>query len=247
MKIRSINRRNFFKTCLSTATAVAANPNLLAQPGLIKKEYAPALLKDENGEPFTSESFHKNNHFIFNYPFVTTPCFLINLDTPVIRTQQLATADDSFYQWPGGVGPNKSVVAFSAICAHKLSYPTRSISFINYRSENITYVNNSNESINQKQLIYCCSERSVYDPAKGAKVLGGPAPQPLTAIIINHNNDTDNYYATATLGGELFNQFFKIFSYQLALDGDNKNIRQIVEHSTMAYTTESYTSQKVIC
>ena len=34
---------------------------------------------------------------------------------------------------PGGIGRDKSVVSFSAICAHKLSHPSRNISFINYR------------------------------------------------------------------------------------------------------------------
>jgi len=34
-----------------------------------------------------------------------------------------------------GVGARHSLVAYSAICAHKLSYPTREISFISYRAE----------------------------------------------------------------------------------------------------------------
>lgn len=32
-----------------------------------------------------------------------------------------------------GVGPGASIVAFSAICAHRMSYPTRNVSFIDYR------------------------------------------------------------------------------------------------------------------
>ena len=65
-----------------------------------------------------------------------------------------------------------------------MSYPTRSTSFINFRPEAVTYTNHNDETEKQKQLIYCCSERSVYDPARGAEVLGGPAPQPLTTIVI---------------------------------------------------------------
>jgi len=33
------------------------------------------------------------------------------------------------------VGANHSIVAYSAICAHRLTYPTREISFISYRDE----------------------------------------------------------------------------------------------------------------
>ncbi len=247
MKANPINRRIFFKTCLSTAAMVAANPNLLAQSNLAVKEYAPALLVNENEAPLTSKSLRSNNYYIFHYPFYTTPCFLINLDSPAPRTQYLKTEDRDTYQWPGGVGPDKTLVAFSAICAHKLSYATRTTSFINFRPEEISFVGSDQKTKKQHQLIYCCSERSVYDPAKGAKVLGGPAPQPLTAIIIKHDSCTDYYYATATLGAELFDQFFHKFGFRLTLDNRHKDIRQPVENSTMVYTAERYTSHPVRC
>jgi Rieske Fe-S protein len=247
MKNNSLDRRTFFKTCLSTATAVAANPNLLAQSGLTKKEYTEALIRNEDNEPLSSESFRTSSHYIFNYPFVTTPCFLIRLDSPVTTAHQLSTAEHNTYQWPGGVGPEDSVVAFSAICAHKLSYPTRATSFINYRPEEVTYVRSDQSTDKRKQLIYCCSERSVYDPSKGAKVLGGPAPQPLTAILIRYDGKEDHYYATATLGGEMYNRFFESFGFRIALEYKNENIRQLTGNSTTAYTPDRYTNHQVRC
>ncbi len=43
----------------------------------------------------------------------------------------------STYAWNGGVGPARAIVAFSAICAHKLAYPTRDISFIRYQPQKL--------------------------------------------------------------------------------------------------------------
>jgi arsenite oxidase small subunit len=247
MKAPKVSRRIFFKTCISTATLVAANPRLLAQSDLSMKVYAPALLVDEKSEPLTSKSFVNMQHYIFHYPFHTTPCFLINLDSPLVRPESLETENDSTYLWPGGVGPEGTLVAFSAICAHKLSYATRTTSFINFRPEEISYVDSHNKTNKNNQLIYCCSERSVYDPAKGAKVVGGPARQPLTTIIIEHEMQSDNYYATATLGGELYNEFFDKFGFRLALDNNSNDIRRPVENSTIAYTIDRYTSHAVKC
>ena len=49
-------------------------------------------------------------------------------------------------------------------------------------------------------MIHCCSEHSEYDPATGARVLGGPAPQPLSAILLEHDKSNDYLYAVGTLG-----------------------------------------------
>ena len=66
------------------------------------------------------------------------------------------------------------MVAFSAICAHKLVYPTTAISFIGLRS------GQRGEPAN---VIHCCGDNSQYDPLHGARVIDGPAPQPLAAVL----------------------------------------------------------------
>jgi len=40
-------------------------------------------------------------------------------------------------------------------------------------------------------VIHCCSEHSQYDPAEGARVVAGPAPQPLAAILLDHDPASD--------------------------------------------------------
>jgi hypothetical protein len=62
--------------------------------------------------------------------------------------------------WQGGIGADKSVVAYSAICAHKMTYPTRQVSFIGYRDA-------PSPVAGKGKVITCCSDRSVYDPSGG--------------------------------------------------------------------------------
>ena len=96
-------------------------------------------------------------------------------------------------------------------------------------------------------MIYCCSERSVYDPARGARVLAGPAPQPLTAILLEHDPATDHYYATGTLGGELYDRFFSSFGFRVALEHGNDNIRERTGDTVVAYPPDHYSVNPVRC
>ena len=97
----------------------------------------------------------------------------------------------------GGIGADAAVVAYSAICAHQLTYPTREISFISYRGD-------KTPGNRHAQVIHCCSEHSQYDPADGGRVVAGPAPQPLAAILLDYDRAADELYAVGTLGGEMF-------------------------------------------
>ena len=103
----------------------------------------------------------------------------------------LRREDGATYAWQGGVGPLRAtIVAFSAICAHKLAYPTREVSFIRYQRER--------SATSDAQVIHCCADHSVYDPAQGARVVAGPAPQPLAAILLEHDAATDELVALGT-------------------------------------------------
>ena len=55
--------------------------------------------------------------------------------TAVTVPAALKRQDGTGYAWQGGVGRERNIVAFSAICAHKLAYPTREVSFIRYQRE----------------------------------------------------------------------------------------------------------------
>jgi arsenite oxidase small subunit len=107
------------------------------------------------------------------------------------------------------VGPKQSVVAFSAICAHKLVYPTPALSFIGLRK---------GLSGEPAHVIHCCGDNSRYDPAQGARVIAGPAPQPLAAVLLEWDAKTDQLHAVGTRGGEMFKAFFDKYAMKLELE-----------------------------
>ena len=96
--------------------------------------YPRAKLVNERGQPLrVRASSWRGLNYVFDYPFAATPCFLLRLRAPAHRRIDLRTETGFPYRWEGGVGPARDVVAYSAICAHKMTYPTRQVSFIGYR------------------------------------------------------------------------------------------------------------------
>jgi len=229
-----MQRRDFIKFCAASAAATGPSLPADASPTL----YARAPLVGPDGRPLKASAIPVERNLIFHYPFASTPCFLLNLGRPAKASAQLRTADQRSYEWKGGVGPRHSVVAYSAICAHQLAYPTREISFISYRVE---------KSARNKlgNVIHCCAEHSQYDPADGARVLAGPAPQPLAAILLDYDAGSDGLAAVGTLGGEMFNQFFAKYELRLKLEG---SAGRVPVNATCAVTAlENYCRQQVKC
>ncbi len=210
-----LSRRQFARVCAATLALVGVNPGLLAQTGGALKRYRRVPLLDVHDRPVTPTDVKVGENYIFYYPYVATPCFLLNLGTPTAVQAELHTEDGNHYRWNGGVGPERSIVAFSAICAHRMSHPVPTVSFINYRHEPATFRRDDGIQAKQARVIYCCSENSVYDPAQGARVFGGPAKQPLAAIQLEQDGD-GRLYTVGTVGDDLFDRFFRKFSARLA-------------------------------
>lgn len=229
-----MERRDFLKFC---AAASVASPAVAADAK--PKLYRKALLVDAQGAPLRAKAVPANENLIFHYPFAATPCFLLNLGRPAKASAQLKTADDQPYEWHGGVGPARSIVAYSAICAHRMSYPTKDISFISFRPE-------KSARNRHAAVIHCCSEHSQYDPAEGARVVAGPAPQPLAAILLEHDPATDEIHALGTLGGEMFNDFFAKFEFRLAME-HGAAARTAVAGPCPVQSLDHYCRQQVKC
>ena len=223
-----MDRRAFIESCSAGAasftacvTAGAALPAFGADAK--PKGYARALLTNEFGDPLKASALRAQTNYVFHYPFEATPVFLLNLGVAA-QPQQLTTKTKDVYAWPGGVGAQRSVVAFSAICAHQLVYPTPQVSFISFRKGKAA------KGL-QDNLIHCCADHSQYDPARGAQVLGGPAEQPLCAVLLQHDMKADTLTATGTLGGELFDDFFKQYQAKLDLEIGAKARRSLSARS----------------
>jgi arsenite oxidase small subunit len=242
-----MKRRGFVKLCATTAAAVGANPDLLARTGGQIKKYARVLLVDAAGTALTADTLKVGESYVFNYPYTTTPCFLLNLGKPTGRDVSLTTDAGNRYVWQGGCGPERSIVAFCAICAHKLSHPAKAVSFINYRHETVSFRDARKNTAQRSQVIYCCSEKSVYDPADGARVLGGPAPQPLTAIALDHDASSGYIYAVGTNGGEMYQKFFDTFGFRLALEFETSNVREPAANVSEVISISEYSQTRMMC
>jgi Rieske Fe-S protein len=227
------------------AALAGASPGLLAQTQATLRRYQRVKLVDERERPLLASRLAVGENYLFHYPYVTTPCFLLDIGKPTTGAW-LETEDGQRYRWGGGVGPRRSVVAFSAICAHKMTHPAREVSFINYRHQPATFLDSNDRTAERAQVIYCCSEKSVYDAADGARVLGGPATQPLATILLEQDAD-GALYATGTTGGELFDRFFERFSSRLALEFRTSEVRRLTAGSTPVVPLAEYCRQQVLC
>ena len=241
------SRRGFISLCAGAVAALAARPGLIHGRERTVHDYQRSRLVDHHGQPIRVAVLEGGRNYIFHYPYVTTPCFLLDLGHTAAAAERLETEDGATYQWQGGVGPRGSVVAFSAICAHKMTHPAHAVSFISYRDEETRFVDSSYQERTKSGVIYCCSENSVYDPAKGAAVLGGPAPQPLAAIILEYDPATDGLYATGTRGGEMFPRFFAEFGFRLALEYGIEDVQRRIGPQTETVTLDAFSETRVKC
>ena len=234
-----MDRRKFVKLCTATAALVAANPRLLAQTQTASTNTARVKLVDSSGQPIRASGLKQGETYLFHYPFAGTPCFLVRLPKPAGDTT-VTYPDGREIIWPGGVGPDASVVAFVAICPHQLSYPSKSKSFINYRAD-------TSEVAARSNVIVCCAHHSVFDPTAGGKVVAGPAPHALATILLQHDPSGDELHATGVMGIELFGDFFKAYRKELNEEFGRGQYKQEVTYSAVVRTLAEYTSEKFNC
>jgi Rieske Fe-S protein len=247
MSDHTLRRRAFLKLCAAAGALVAGRPALLAQPSSPRTPAHPVRLVHPEDRPLRRADLMVGRSYVFHYPYAITPCFLIDLGRPAAARAGLETDDGREYRWQGGVGPGRSVVAFSAICAHRMSYPTREVSFISYRHGRARYTDLERRPAVREQVIYCCSEGSAYDPAEGARVLGGPAPQPLAAVDLQWDQSNDSLTATGTYGGQMFDRFFEQFGFRLELEYGGGELRKAAEGTTPVWTLEDYCANTSVC
>ncbi|HUJ74174.1 MAG TPA: (2Fe-2S)-binding protein [bacterium] len=200
-----MNRRRFvqFSGCMLAAGMLTRGRAWAASES---KAYPALPLFRRQGQPLQAKDLEPKVTYIFFYPYVGTPVFLIDLGMAVgpVRIKD----GESERVWPGGVGPRRSIVAFSAICHHQLTRPSPAESLINYSpiAGDISQV---------PDRITCCTHDTVYDPAAGARVVDGPAESALTTILLQHDPAQDTLRAVGTAGVEVFQEFFRQYRVEL--------------------------------
>ena len=221
-----MDRRNFIKTCGAIAVASFLDTKffseaLASQEGFLKL-YSKAILLKEDGTPLTEKDIAPHREYIFFYPFASTPCYLINL-VDEVKGAQLKLSDGQTYLWKGGVGSKKSIVAYSAICSHQWSYPTKDYAFINYYPPD-----KPSETTKKAGVIQCCAHLSVFDPRAGGKVIEGPAEVPLASILLEEEGG--KLYAVGVLGKDQFDAFFENYKTDLRKEyGSTAKAKELVD------------------
>ncbi len=228
-----MDRRQFTSLCTALLTGAASAH---ANSGHQRTLYPSSRLIYEDDSNVTLESLKTGRSYIFGYPYLTTPCFLMRLG-------KSAPARGS---WSGGVDTDHSVVAFSAICSHKMSHPAKPISHIAYRPEPVNFYNAAGERQTRDGMISCCSERSVYDPADGGAVLSGPAPAPLAAIALSHD-EAGNLSAVGSFGPDLYERFLSTFGFRLAMEYGVTDVRARSAEQVVVIPAEEFSAQQVLC
>lgn len=221
-----MNRRRFLETCgrtvLLASTAPAVLSTAFAQPAT---PFPRARLINPDGSAFKATTLAPDEYRLFYYPYRSTPCLLIRLGQAKAEPGRFTTATGEEYQWNGGVGPGNAIVAYSAICAHQLAYAKPDASILSYSAKKSAMAGRSG-------VITCCAHASIYDPAHGAQVIGGPAAGPLAAIALEYDATGDELWAVGVHGGALFQDFFKAYRTDLNSAYGPGKYREFVENGT---------------
>jgi arsenite oxidase small subunit len=240
-----MRRRSFIGLCGLAATAGLEQRLALAAREKALGAFARTKLVDANGEPLKAKSLSDRDAYVFHYPFQGTPCFLIKLRGGTVSTT-LSTEQMESYRWNGGVGPERNIVAFSAICAHQLTHPSKRASALNYYAGK-NDENAANRHAKGTGYILCCAHGSVYDPAQGAKNVGGPATQPLAMIALEYDATTDELHANGAYGGAMFESFFRAFDPELVSEFGPDVARKPVADTVTAVPMTTYTKMSLRC
>ena len=216
------------------AAAGVSVPRRLAARRSHLTPYPPALLTGPEGAPFTSARITPHENYIFLYPYVSTPCFLLALDGPIKPGEVPVPAEQGSYRWAGGVGPGQAVVAYTAICPHQWIHPEREFSMIRY------YPPGQGSILvgGRDRLITCCAHGSAFDPARGGRIEQVPADLPLAAIDLEWDPSTDRLTATGVRGIDIFTPFFTAFA---------NNQRRPIEAKTPVMPLATYSKAVIRC
>ncbi len=202
--------------------------------------YKQALLVDAQGKPIWFDTIMGDVPFIFNYPFAATPNFLLLLDLPV-KSMEYPTSEGGKYQAPGGIGNGKNLVAYSAICPHQWSYPTKDFTVVNY------YNKKDPGCMQGVQLVKCCAHLSVFDPKICGKKIDGPAENHLAMIVLDADETKKEIYAVGVAGRNQYTEFFDLHKQELRKDyGSSAKAKEEVEKATVV-RLEKYSANVIKC
>ena len=127
-----------------------------------------------------------------------------------------------------------------------MSHPARPVSHINFRPDTVNFYDKEGKAQSRTQLISCCSEHSVYDPANAGEVLSGPAPMPLAAIQLKETAD-GNILAIGSTGEDQYQRFLDKFGFRLAMEYKVSDVWQLAGETSVATPAAEFSKQRIRC
>lgn len=234
-----MDRRGFVKICAGGAALTLAGLERVVLASDFEA-FPAASLTDKQGNPLKSSEIPGGEAWVFSYPFVGVPCFLINLGDRPAKISMALKNEEGDYTWKGGVGPKGNFVAFVAICTHQMSYPQPEVSYLRYAAS-------GSELAGGPGKIVCCAHASVFDPAEGARVVSGQAPMPLLPVRLAYDAAKDELSATGIMGMEFVQRFFKTYKRDLNARFGPGGYRQEVGGKTVCLPLSQYSGVVPAC
>ncbi|WP_172147832.1 MULTISPECIES: arsenate reductase (azurin) small subunit [Pseudomonas] len=158
----AISRRGFLKVGGGVAASVVIGVPALTQAAASSAEGRVNLPYPMNAISKAQE-LQANTPVAFSYPDAASPCVLIKMGSAV----------------PGGVGPERDIVAYSTLCTH-MGCP-------------VTYDPG-------QRLFKCPCHFSIFDPEHVGQMVSGQATENLPSIVLVYNPDDDSVNAVAVDG-----------------------------------------------
>ncbi len=230
-----MRRREFFGCSAVAGVAALRGAWPIGPPGPAEAQLqrGPRVrLVREDGTPVRASALAAHTDHVFFYPFESTPAFLLDLGKPVPAADVPLRVGGS-YVWPGGTGRERSIVAYTAICPHTYTHPTREAAMIHY------FPPDQPATVAQRgAVITCCVHGSAFDPAQGAVPLQPPAELPLATVLLEWDAGTDGLTAAGVVGRPVFEEFFKSFP---------KSVRREVTGTATLWELARYTRGVLPC
>ncbi|PMZ88457.1 MULTISPECIES: arsenate reductase (azurin) small subunit [unclassified Pseudomonas] len=160
----SISRRTFLKVGGGVAASAA-----FGVPNLTQAAPSTPAVEGRVNLPYQMKAISKaqklqvNMPVLFAYPDAASPCALLKMGAPV----------------PGGVGPDRDIVAFSTLCTH-MGCP------VAYDAE--------------RRLFKCPCHFSIFDPEHAGQMVSGQATESLPSVVLEYNPQDDSVRAVAVEG-----------------------------------------------
>lgn len=239
-----MERRDFLRLSATSAAVVVVAPSLITQKlyaenGNLFQTFEKVQLKDADGKALTLSALIEEENYIFNYPHAATPAIMVNLATPTGKDIKLKAADGTEYIYTGGAGAKGTLVAFSAICPHQLTYPKKAMSMFQYVGEK-----GKTLAYDKGGVFVCSSHLSAFEPKEGGKVVGGPANEGLASIILEIDKD-DNIWAVAVLGPVKFQDFFDAFKQDLKAEYGRRGAKKLVETEVKVQALKNFSAELI--